>query len=46
MTTTARIIDDSRAESDDCQRCTPGCCIDHTAELKRDRASDSPCETW
>lgn len=41
-----RIIAEGRAESDDCERLTPGCCIDHTAEAKRDRAADSPCETW
>jgi|tagenome__1003787_1003787.scaffolds.fasta_scaffold20972918_11 hypothetical protein len=43
---TARIIADARAETDDCERCTPGCSIDHTAELQRDRSSDSTCETW
>jgi hypothetical protein len=41
-----RIVAEDRAETDPCQAGTPGCCIDHTAEAQRDRAADSPCETW
>jgi hypothetical protein len=42
----ARIVAEGRTEPDDCERLTPGCCIDHTAEANRNRAADSPCETW
>lgn len=41
-----RIVAENRDETDYCQRSTQGCCIDHTAELARDRTADSSCETW
>jgi hypothetical protein len=46
MTTTERIVDDTRDEQDACQRGTDGCCINHTAELQADRTAASDCETW
>jgi hypothetical protein len=42
----ARIIAADRAETDECQAGTPGCCIDHSAELRRSAVEQSPCETW
>lgn len=41
-----RIIATDRAESDACQAGTPGCCIDHSAELRRSPVEQSDCETW
>jgi hypothetical protein len=38
---TERIYAEDRAETDACERGTPGCSIDHTAE-----AADGPCATW
>jgi hypothetical protein len=35
---TAEEVADDRAETDSCERGTPGCCIRHTR--------DSDCETW
>lgn len=47
MTTTReRIIDNTRDASDSCQAGTPGCCIDHSAELRRSAVDQSDCETW
>lgn len=34
-----RIVAEDRDESDACQRSTPGCCIDHSADA-------GSCETW
>jgi hypothetical protein len=47
MTTTASIrIIANRPATDECQAGTPGCCIDHSAELRRSAVQQSDCETW
>jgi hypothetical protein len=37
-----RKIARDRREDEDCQKLTPGCCIDHSAEDDH----DGSCETW
>jgi hypothetical protein len=41
----ARIIAEDRREDETCEAGTPGCCIDHHAEMLAGRDRDS-CDTW
>jgi hypothetical protein len=41
-----RIVATDRDESESCERLTPGCSIDHTAESYDGRLVDGSCETW
>lgn len=44
--TPSRIYAEDRDESEACQASTPGCSIDHTAEILSGPSTDSSCETW
>lgn len=45
-----RIIATDRQEHETCERLTPGCCIDHTAEARQHKSicehDNAGCETW
>ena len=44
---TNRIVDVRRRETDSCQRSTPGCCVDHTAETEAGvDGRHTTCEGW
>lgn len=41
-----RLYAEDRAETDPCERLTPGCAIDHQRERDEQNRAESDCGTW
>lgn len=41
-----RIRATNRSETEECERSTPSCSIDHHAESRVHGHGDTPCDTW